>query len=444
MSRRSKHDLDVTGHRDQSRQSDRHRNVMKRLCSRPFAPNVGRPGKLGLALLFGACLAGSTRLAAVGFRVPNQDSEAIARGNAFAATADNPSAIYYNPAGITQLEGQHLRAGLYFISADTRYRSPTGATADTRSDFQPVPQLYYVNGSADRRLAFGVGVYAPYGLSLDWGNDPPFRTLAQDGKLLYATANPVVAWRAHPAFSIAIGPTINYSQVTFRQGIGLLPGDRFKFQGDGLDHGFNAGVRWQPHRQWAFGVNYRSATTIDYDGTAETRPAAPTPPFFGRASASGSIRYPQFVAVGVSFRPTEGWNLEFDIDWTDWDNLNQVAFRGIAVPPLQLHYRSSLMYEFGLTRQLGKGFFVSTGYIFSENSSPDRYFNPIVPDADLHLGSVGLGHRGRRWNWAFGYHFACNPRRQVRGSPTPLLGPSADGIYRTLNHAFNVSATLKF
>jgi long-chain fatty acid transport protein len=395
-------------------------------------------------LLLSWSLFSPTRLGAVGFRVPNQDPEAIARGNAFAATADNPSAIYYNPAGITQLEGQHFHAGLYLISGDTQYRSPTGATADTKSDFQPVPQLYYVNSSKDGRFAFGLGVYAPYGLSLDWGNNPPFRTLAQDGKLLYATANPVIAWRVHPTFSIAIGPTINYSQVTFRQGIGLFPGDRFKFQGDGLDYGFNAGARWQPHRRWAFGVNYRYATTIDYDGTAETRPASPSPPFFGRTDASGSIRFPQFVAVGVSFRPTEHWNLEFDIDWTDWDNLNQVAFRGINVPPLPLNYRSSLMYEVGLTRQLGKGYSISAGYIFSENSSPDRYFNPIVPDSDLHLGSIGFGHRGKRWNWAIGYHFAHNPRREVRGSPTPFFGPSADGTYRTLNHAINLSATLKF
>src|SRR5512141_2677713 len=61
---------------------------------------------------------------AVGFRLPNQDPEAIARGNAFVATADNPSAIYYNPAGITQLEGNNLRAGIYFVSAGIDYTSP--------------------------------------------------------------------------------------------------------------------------------------------------------------------------------------------------------------------------------------------------------------------------------------------------------------------------------
>src|SRR6266576_5722952 len=66
-----------------------------------------------IALLFSSVLLFPISAKAVGFRLPNQDPEAIARGNAFVATADNPSAIYYNPAGITQLEGNNLRAGIY-------------------------------------------------------------------------------------------------------------------------------------------------------------------------------------------------------------------------------------------------------------------------------------------------------------------------------------------
>lgn len=100
---------------------------------------------------------------AVGFRLPNQDPEGIARGNAFVATADNPSAIYYNPAGISQLQGQHFQAGLYYVSASTRYTSSTGATAKTDTTFQPVPQMYYVRSFEDKPFTLGIGVYAPYG-----------------------------------------------------------------------------------------------------------------------------------------------------------------------------------------------------------------------------------------------------------------------------------------
>ena len=393
-----------------------------------------------LLLLGAGVMALALDASAVGFRLPNQDPEAIARGNAFAATADNPSAIYYNPAGITQLEGQQFRVGMYFISADTHYKSPGGATAETRTDFQPVPQMYYVRSLKELPLSFGLGVYAPYGLGLDWGSTPPFRNLAASGKLLYATINPVIAWKIDPTLSIAIGPTINYSKAVFKRGIGLAPGDLFKYQGEGSDYGFNAGLRWQPSDQWAFGVNYRSPTTINYNGRSAT---SPTPPFPSPRETHAAIHFPQFAAVGVSYRPTENWNFEVNVDWTDWDNVNRIVFHGTAGGDqvFPLNFRSGLMYEFGITRQLGHGYFISTGYIYSENSSPDRNFNPIIPDSDLHLGSIGFGHRGKRWDWAVGYHFAFNPGRDVKNS---VPGGLADGNYRTFNNAFNLSTTYKF
>src|SRR6185295_19395772 len=99
---------------------------------------------------------GPVSVQAVGFRMPNQDPEGIARGNAFAATADNPAAIYYNPAGITQLEGQQARAGLYVISANTHFTSSSGQKAHTDPMLQAVPQLYYVDSLKNLPISLGL------------------------------------------------------------------------------------------------------------------------------------------------------------------------------------------------------------------------------------------------------------------------------------------------
>jgi long-chain fatty acid transport protein len=381
----------------------------------------------------------------VGLRLPNQDPEAIARGNAFVATADNPSAIYYNPAGITQLEGQNVQAGMYFLSTGIDYESPTGETARTDSALRPVPQLYYVNSVEGVPVSFGLGVYVPYGLALDWGEANPFRTLVQEGELLYLSVNPVLAWAVHPNLSVAVGPTINYSEASITRGV-LVPGDEFKFEGDGLAYGFNAGVRWQPHRKWAFGLSYRSETSVEYEGDAEVELIFPQPASLA-SSATAGIRFPQHVVVGVSFRPTEDWNFEVNLDWTDWDVLNEIALTGVpgGDQVVVLNYRSSWMYEFGVTRNLGRGYRLSAGYFFSENSSPDRNFTPLVPDSDLHLGSLGLSYRGERWGWAAAYHFGYNPGRTVSGSESgSLVGETGDGTYEILNHAFSLSAAVRF
>src|SRR6266850_7985010 len=70
------------------------------------------------------------KIFANGFGLPDQDAFATARGEAFVATADNPSAIYYNPAGISQLKGGNFRGGIYGIYLPVSYKSPTGRSFD--------------------------------------------------------------------------------------------------------------------------------------------------------------------------------------------------------------------------------------------------------------------------------------------------------------------------
>jgi long-chain fatty acid transport protein len=406
----------------------------------------------GLAL--GAPLFLCREAGAVGFRLPNQDPEAIARGNAFAATADNPSAIYYNPAGITQLDGQNLSAGLYLLSAGVKYEGTAGA-ARANGQFQPVPQLYYTRSLSDLPLSFGVGVYAPYGLSMDYGNTGPFHNVAQNGSLLYATVNPVVAWKITPELSLGAGLTINYSKVDYNQGIAGLEAfgfqnTQFHFVGDDYDFGFNAGALYKPCKYVSLGLNYHSETTMNFKGHSSTITSSPLVPN-SSSPTTASITFPQYVVGGISYRPTEKWNIEFDLDWTDWHAVKQATFNGTAlgapIPNLPFHYESTFMYELGVTRYLEEGYFLSAGYFYSENSSPDANFDPLIPDSDLHLFSVGFGHKGDRWGWAFSYTLAYQPGRNVSGSSfnNPALpGSTVNGTYRILNNALNASINLKF
>jgi long-chain fatty acid transport protein len=370
----------------------------------------------------------------VGFRLPNQDPEAIARGNAFIATADNPSAIYYNPAGITQLEGHHVQVGLYSIAASTRYWSFAGESARTEFKLQTAPQVYYTYSPPENPFSFGVGLYAPYGLGMFWPEDTPFRTVSIEGRLTYVSFNPVVAWQIHPALSIAAGPTINAGKVLLRQGI-VAPGDEFKFRGDGVDYGFTVGLRWQIHEQWALGVSYRSATEIDFSGRSEARPYAPP------ERTKAEMHFPQFVMIGLSYRPTPQWNFEAYVDWTDWDALNEVTFRKASGPQeFPLHWESSWITGIGATRYLRNGYFVGAGYFYSQNSTSERFFNPLVPDTDLHVGSFGFGYKGQHWRWALATQFITGPWRTVDES----VFHQAHGRYRWFNHAVNVSVGYRF
>src|SRR5208282_1106201 len=96
-----------------------------------------------------------------GSRVATQDAEATARGNAFSATADDPSAIYYNPAGLMQLDGFDAEYGLYGISIDENYKPLHGTDAHdstAHEGIQAVPNLFLSYHPTKEPFSFGFGI----------------------------------------------------------------------------------------------------------------------------------------------------------------------------------------------------------------------------------------------------------------------------------------------
>ena len=386
------------------------------------------------ALTLGLVALASEDSFGIGFLVPNQDAEAIARGNAFVATADNPSAIFYNPAGIVQIQGQDLQVGvLNYLGIDADYVSPSSTHTDNKFEVLPIPQLYYTFSPTNLPLSFGLGLYAPFGLGVKWPEDSGFRSLAIESRLQYITFNPVVAWKILPSLSLAAGPTINYSELKLTRGL-LSSSDEFKFKGDDFAFGFTAGLLWQPCQKWSFGVSYRSASTMDYDGTSTYNPGG------GAASTktTASVPFPQIVSCGISFRPTPKWNIEADVDWINWDTLGTVTLSGTknifgADLPFQLNWHDSWQYKFGVTRYFEHGWFASAGYFYSSDTTSSAYFTPAVPDTGLHVGSLGFGHNGAHWHWALAGQIITGPARTISadaGNTNPITHQSAGGSYQ--------------
>ena len=386
----------------------------------------------------------SVQMHGLGIRIPDQDPFAIARGNAFVATADNPSAVYYNPAGITQLEGLNASAGVYAITLGSTFTAPGGAKFDTKDEFDGLPQVYGTYSLGNLPLTVGAGIYSPYGLGLEWPDSTGFSALAREGRITYLTFNPVIAWKILPTLSIAAGPTLNYSEAKLSRAPAPFVGE-FKFKGDDTDVGFNLGLLWQPDPKLSFGASYRSPTTLDYSGHTNLVITAP----FGLSnsgSAKASFHFPRNVIGGLSYRPTTNWNFEVDVDWTDWDSLNTVYLKsssGTVAQPLPFNWRSSFLYEVGVTRYLGDGFQVSGGYIYSESSVPEWSFNPAVPDSDRHIFSLGVGKRYKKFHCDAAYQFAWGPSRNI-SNPSTAYNAAANGSYEFFSHAITVSLGYTF
>ncbi len=400
-----------------------------------------------------------------GMRLSSQDGFATARGEAFAATADNASAIYYNPAGITQLEGSNFRGGLYGIFLDPSFQPPAtapnaGNTYHIRNNYAAVPQFFFAHSLEDVPLSYGLGLYAPFGLGVTWPENTGFRAVGTESSLTYLRFNPVVALRLPYHISIGAGVSANYSKISLEQG--LLPfreplTNFFRFTGSGWAAGYNLGLLWQPHDKISFGASFRSSTTVTMDGRTEFE-QYPFPGFYPaqHRPAHAAFTFPLTAVMGVSYRPTPKWNLEFDADYTDWSSFGKIKVHQSNPPPplaadndFTLNWQASWMYAFGVTRYLENGWRVSAGYTFNENSVPDAYYTPLVADLDRHFFSAGVGHQGKRWSFDVAYQFGFGPARAVTDStPSSLAGQftgqTADGKYDFISHAVFVTLGAHF
>lgn len=374
----------------------------------------------------------------LGSRIANQDAEAVARGNAFVATADNPSAVYYNPAGITQLKGTNLRVGSYLVTVESDYRSPSGGHASTKDKVAMVPQMFGTFTPANSKISFGVGMYSPFGLGTDWPHDTGFNELATVTKLTYVRINPVVAMEVIPGLSIGGGPALNYSSVILKSSL-PSPGDEFSFDGNNFDFGFSAGALWKINDQFTTGFSYHSPSTIDYRGATKFTPLT------GEQEASAGLEFPQWFTWGISYRPNAHWNIEFDIEYTDWDSLNTAVIHqdggDLNVP---FNWEGGFMYKIGATYDFGNGWSASAGYFYTEETVPDSTFNPGIPDTEVHTGSVGVAYRRGSWTYAAAAQLTMGPRRNVQGSPVSAGGQSADGEYQYIMPALNLSMGYHF
>jgi long-chain fatty acid transport protein len=417
-------------------------------------PIISRGQTLNFAA---AAILGATPLTllAGGMRLASQDAFATARGEAFVATADNPSAIHYNPAGLTQLEGGHLRGGIYGIYFDPTFTPPRPANTNTfhiEKQTAAAPQLFCTYTPRDSILSGGLGIYAPYGGAVRWPQDTGFRAVAIESKLTYLTVNPAAALKLGPNFSVGVGLMVNYARLKLEQGLlryeEPLP-NFFRFEGDGWSAGYNLGVLWRPHEKLSLGATFRGAAPLSFKGSTEFE-QFPIIPVTER-SASTEFTFPLGMVVGVSWRPTPQWNLEFNADYTDWSSFHTNYLKQAPPPwpvrqvvPIAFNWQSSWMYEFGVTRYFENGWHASAGYVFSENSVRDVTYTPLAPDLDRHFATVGVGFKGKRYSLDLAYQFGYGPDRTVSGStasstPGRNAGQNADGTYDFISHALLVT-----
>ena len=371
------------------------------------------------------CLPGLSGVASAQVpRIQGQRTAASAMSNAFAAQADDPSALHYNPAGMTQLQGIQFMVGALASGGSTNFTSLTGVTA--RGDRNgsvawPPPGHAYITANLKdlgvtslRDLSVGIGLTVPFGSLTRWPNDGPFRTATTFSALPLLDIKPTLAYKATENLSLGLGADIYTftglvgeghveKQSIWPGGLGILAGSTVELSGKDTAAGFNASLLYTALRNADgkplanIGVVYRSQATLHLSGALLADGAKVS-------DARATFVLPQIMTGAIAIWPVRThereWKLEMDVDYVGWKsvrNLDVMLGNGVTIAQPQ-NWRSTYAVNLGteykwLALESLPNWEVALrgGYTNQQSQMPDMTFDPGIPSSDLHVVGGGLG-----------------------------------------------------
>lgn len=160
---------------------------------------------------------------ASGLHNPTFHASGLAQGNARVARANDASAILFNPAGLTQLESPEVSIGASFVTPFIEYHG-NGISEDMETQITTIPNFYFAYPLIENKLAAGIGITVPYGLSGEWEEDGFSRFVVTDFYLQVVNINPTVTYK--PFSFLSIGAGFDYYSTEFdlerRLNLGML------------------------------------------------------------------------------------------------------------------------------------------------------------------------------------------------------------------------------
>jgi long-chain fatty acid transport protein len=368
-----------------------------------------------LAFLLVLLLSASTSFAA-GFRLPEAGNKANAMGFAFTAQADNPSAIYFNPAGLTQLEKNNIALGVTYTNlpgAEFTGSTPLtgGATvSETQEDLSFfLPNMYFTHTNKARGIAYGVGIFTPFGLGQEYQdpNTSIFRNQVTMVEIQTIVVNPTIAFDINEALSVGFGVDFLYGKVEYKTTPVLavspvLSQFKTKLEGDGTAWGYNAGILVKATKNLKIGASFRSPYKLeikDADFTASEN-TTPVPLPMGTTKASGTLNLPATAAVGVSYT-WDRLTVEADADWTFWSSFQELKITNASVPQYNVNRAQNwddvCAIRLGLEYRVTDPFALRAGFSYDPTPVPAETLSPLLPDSDRLYYTAGLGYKIGNW-----------------------------------------------
>ncbi|MFK7890620.1 MAG: OmpP1/FadL family transporter [Granulosicoccus sp.] len=422
---------------------------------------------------------------AAGFALIEHGASGLGTAYAGAAAISNDSStIWFNPAGMSELEDREMAFALHALNTDSTWtdRGTTlgvasgGARTSGPVTAEPggttaLPNFYYA-APISSRWSYGLGIGIPFGSSTEYDRNWKGRYSTVESSLAVIDINPSVSYRVSDKVRLGFGVSFQQLDVEFGNALdsgsvcfaaavdasfstdecgsaGLVPGNSaedsyLELTGDSTGFGFNLGALFLPSPDLKIGVAYRHSIEHDVEGDAnyilneslqtflEGNSASAQSQLFtdnrlANGAISAEVELPATFSLSGAWQYDEKLQLLSDVTWTGWSSVPElrISFEN----PVQndavstFDWQDVFRYSVGLTYQFNNQLLLRTGLAFDEEAIPNAQLRtPRIPGNDRTWFALGANYQvSSQLSFDIGY-----TRLTVDETPVDNAAPSPD------------------
>lgn len=422
-----------------------------------------------------------------GYQINEQSVSGQGYGHAGrSSNVHDATIVYGNPAGMSFLDRAQITVGGTFLNVNSdisnvrasqsspAFLQATGGATDTLpvagtndGDMVPgtlIPFAFYAH-PVNEKLAFGFGVYAPFGSKTEYENGFQGRNQGNYTEVKVMTAQPTVSYRFNEQWSVGAGLTYNRvegelrRQVPVATPLGLSEVDS-RVEGDDEAWGYNLGVIYQPAPETTFGLTYRSKVDFNLEGSFAANSPVLDQLGIGTVTdtAALDLTTPETVNFSLTQEMSDKLKLMFGVSWARWSRFDQILVTGAErgeITNEQQNYSNAWAFSTGGEYQLTPTVALRAGVALDFTPTQDETRSVRIPSDDRRIFSIGAG-----WSPTpdltldVAYSYLTERSTQVdqsktdsftvAGQQTPPITSNYSADYKNEAHGFGAQLTYRF
>ena len=353
------------------------------------------------SILSAALLATPMMSNAAGFALIEQSGSGM--GNAYAgaaAVAEDASTIYFNPAGMTYVEGTQVVGALHLIRPRGEFNNegsvagqgrPLGGEGGDIGDLAFVPNFYYKRDISET-MKFGLGVGAPFGLKTEYDKNWLGRFQGIKSDLKTVNINPALAFKVNDQLSVGFGINAMWIQAELTSAVNLVAAERTsKVKGDDWGFGYNLGAIYQITEATRLGLAYRSKVDQHLKGDVKfSVSGGPTP----NGDVNAEVTLPETLSLSSFTKLNDTWDLLADVTWTKWSRFRELAVyrdSGALLTSTPENWNNTMRYSIALNYKYSDTLKLRAGLAYDEEAIDDEFRTVRIPGNDRKWLALGAG-----------------------------------------------------